>query len=135
MLYKALVHKGVANHGDRMAMAQTMANLSPKLAWMAGFLAKRCIEAKRKVLIFCHWPLTEQQVKAFLSNLQFRILSIRSSHTPSERERTRREFNNPLHDSEVLVTTIRVSSSSVNLHYGCLDIVFVDVLPNCSEMQ
>ena len=41
----------------------------------------------------------------------------------------------PDHTSEVFVTSIRVSSSSVNLHHGCTDGVFVDVPPKCSEMQ
>ena len=41
----------------------------------------------------------------------------------------------PDHRSEVFVTSIQVSSSSVNLHHGCTDGVFVDVPPKCSEMQ
>lgn len=127
MLFKALVRKSVSTHMDRAAMATTMGNLSPKLSWLAGFLAQRCIDDKRKVLIFCHWPFTEQQVEAFRSNLQFRILSIQSSHTPIERDRVRLAFNDPSDDSEVLITSIRVSSSSVNLHHHCSDVVFVDV--------
>ncbi|KAK0516099.1 hypothetical protein JMJ35_002133 [Cladonia borealis] len=79
--------------------------------------------------------LSEQQVEAFLATLGFRVLAIRSSHTLQDRERTRRDFNDLTHASEVLVTSIRVSSSSVNLHHGCSDVVFVDVPPNCSEMQ
>ena len=132
----------------------------------------QCIVEKRKVLVFCHWPCTEQQVEAFPTNQPFRILLIRSSYTLSERKCTRREFNDPdrqdpryfarlatrlhppgnagivdsaifpliyvyspLHNSEVIVMSIRVSSSSVNLRHGCSDIIFVDIPPNRFDMQ
>ncbi|KAK0508245.1 hypothetical protein JMJ35_009329 [Cladonia borealis] len=67
MLFKMLVPPGIAIHGDRVAMAQTMVNCSPKLGWLAKFLGTRCIIKKRKVLMFCHWPFAKQQVEAFLS--------------------------------------------------------------------
>ena len=76
MLFRGLAPPGIAIHGDRLAIAQTIVNHSPKLGWLAGFLAKRCIRHRRKVLIFYHWPFTEQQVEAFLTNLGFDVLSI-----------------------------------------------------------
>lgn len=39
-LFKNLVPKRVAIHGDRLAMAQTMVNFFPKLAWLASFLGR-----------------------------------------------------------------------------------------------
>ena len=41
----------------------------------------------------------------------------------------------PLHNSEVLVMSIRVSSSWVKLRHGYSDIIFVDIPPNRFDMQ
>ena len=76
MLFRGLAPPGVAIHGDCLAIAQTIVNHSPKLGWFAGFLAKCCIRNRHKVLIICHWPLTEQQIEAILTNLVFNVLSI-----------------------------------------------------------
>ena len=116
MLFKSLMQPGIAGHSDPIITAETMVNHSPKLGWLAGYLAKRCILGKRKVLIFCHWPFTEQEVETFLKSLQFRVLATRSSHTFFERNRNHRWFNDPKDDGEVLVTSIHTDDGLAVLY-------------------
>ena len=116
MLFKSLMQPGIAGHSDPIITAETMVNHSPKLGWLAGYLAKRCILGKRKVLIFCHWPFTEQEVETFLKSLQFRVLATRSSHTFFERNRSHRWFNDPKDDGEVLVTSIHTDDGLAVLY-------------------
>jgi len=74
-------------------------------------------------------------VEAFLAELGFKIMSIRATTKNSERSTIRHAFNRKTDPSEILITSIRVGSSSVNLYGACLDIVFMDVPPNSSEMM
>jgi len=115
-------------------MTQYMASHSPKLAWLASFCGRLCIDLKRKLLVFCNAPVTVWMVECFLLTLGFRVVAIRSMHTPAEREETRRAFNDPANASQVLVTSIEVSAASINLQNACSEVVFVDVPPSCSKM-
>ena len=85
------------------------------LTCLAEFCAHRVWKQKRKALHFCTWPLTQFQVEAFLSQLGFKILSIKETHKQSELDKLRLAFNRKSHKSEILITSIRVGPSFVTL--------------------
>jgi len=84
-----------------------------------------CIEKERKLLVFCDGPLAVWMNACFLLTLGFKVLAIRSMHTPGEREETRRLFNNSDVVSQMLFTSIEVSAASTNLQKACSKVVFV----------
>ena len=59
-------------------------------------------------------------------DLGFKVLTVRSGHTSQERLRAQR-FDNPKDRSEIMVTSVNVSSASIDLQHGCSDVLFIDV--------
>ena len=60
--------------------------------------------------------------------------NLRSADRYGERLATQREFNDPNYPSEIMITTILVSSTSLNLYLICADVVFVDVPGSANAM-
>lgn len=111
---------------DRFSHALYQATYSPKLQWLAGKLKEVCLDARRKLIIFSHWPLNQWMVELFLSTLGSSFLSYRSQFLQSERDTTVEAFNDPLHENMVLVIGSRVGSSSINLQFSCSEMVILD---------
>ena len=120
--------------GDRFSMTNWMAGESAKLQWLIQYAYDTCVVAKRKLLLFFNWPVTLWYAESLLQLVGFKTCSVRAAHKREDRETMRRQFNDPDHEVQIMLTSIRVSSSSVNLYYACADVVFVDVPPNASEM-
>ena len=55
------------------------------------------------------------------------MLSIRARHKQAEREAAVSAFNDGANPVQVLVTSVKVSATSINLQKDCADVVFVDV--------
>ena len=64
----------------------------------------------------------------------FNVLTVRSGHKPSDRNEAQLRFNDPNDPSQIMVTSINVSSASINLQKGCSDVIFLDVPPSCSTL-
>lgn len=111
---------------DRFSHALYQATYSPKLQWLAGKLKEVCLDARGKLIIFSHWPLNQWMVGLFLSTLGIPFLSYRSQFLQSERDTAVEAFNDPLHESMVLVIGSRVGSSSTNLQFSCSDMFILD---------
>ena len=120
--------------GDRVSMTNWMAGESAKMQWLIKYAYDTCIVEKRKLLLFFNWPVTLWYAESLLQLVGFKTCSVRAAHKREDRETMRRQFNDPDHEVQIMLTSIRVSSSSVNLHHACADVVFVDVPPNASEM-
>ena len=118
----------------RQDMAAYMAGQSAKLSWLAGYVYHVVRERERKLLIFCAFPLTLLNVLAFLSNLGFQCLTIRSADTLTDRATTQASFNDPENNSEILITTMQVGGASLNLHHACADCLFIDVPVSANVM-
>lgn len=57
-------------------------------------------------------------------------------HSQMERDAAVKKFNDPEDDNSILVTSLRISSTAVNLQYTCCDVVFVDVhIPFCDQLS
>ena len=60
----------------------------------------------------------------------FNVLSIHAKHKASEREAAINAFNDKNNPVQVLITSLKVSSTALNLQKDCSDIVFVDIPRN-----
>ena len=67
--------------------------------------------------------------------LNFNVLSIRAKHLLPEREVAVAAFNDPNNLFQVLVTSVKVSATSLNLQKDCADVIFVDVPSNAQSTQ
>jgi hypothetical protein len=112
---------------DRVTFATWMCKRSVKLQWLAGFLLHTCINADKKVLIFTEWPVIQWNIELFLLMVGIEFVSIRSAHTQSHRDQVIADFNDPLHQVKVCVTSYRCSSTSTNLQKACHNIVMAEV--------
>ena len=72
---------------SRIDMAFNMSALSSKLCWIAGYVHHVVRVRGRKLLMFCGLPLTLLHVLAFLTNIGFDCLTIRSADGPSDHPR------------------------------------------------
>ena len=121
---------GACAYRDRQGMANFQAGLSPKLQFLAGLLHDICLVHRRKVLVYAESPMTQWTLEKFVLNLGFRLLSVRPNHNFSKRNTTIEDFSDPLHGSQVLVTSLKSLAATVNLQSSCSDTVFVDVPAN-----
>lgn len=67
--------------------------------------------------------------------LNFNVLSIRAKHLLAEREAAVAAFNDFGNHVQVLVTSVKVSATSLNLQKDCADVIFVDVSFNAQSTQ
>ena len=67
--------------------------------------------------------------------LNFNVLSIRAKHLLSEREAAVTAFNDDQNPVQVLVTSVKVSATSLILQKDCADVIFVDVPSNAQSTQ
>ena len=57
----------------------------------------------------------------------FNVLSIRAKHKATEREAGINASNDKENPVQVLVTSLKVSSTSLNLQKDCADVILVDI--------
>ncbi|KAL9026987.1 MAG: hypothetical protein Q9196_004431 [Gyalolechia fulgens] len=75
---------------------------------------------KRRMLA----KIAADTVEIFVNNLAFKVLAIRSMHSQIERDAAVEKFNDPTDQNSILVTSLRISSTAVNLQYTYYDVVF-----------
>lgn len=115
---------------DRPSLVHYICRHSTKLAYVAWMVHKIYIVNRRKVILFCDWPATSWLVEILIMLVGFNVLSIRAKHNAAEWEAAVSTFNDKENPVQVLVTSLKVSSTSLNLQKDCADIIFVDVSSN-----
>ena len=78
---------------DRENMAIYAQHASVKLQALTSLVHQICTKKRRKLLIFCDWPLVQWQLEWFLVNIGYNVIGIRASHKHSEREAAVKAFN------------------------------------------
>ena len=126
-IYRTKPKKWLPQWKTREEIAEYLSSCSPKLQWAGGYATKIVHSCRRKLLIFTAWPLTLYLAELYFSIIGFYVLTVRSGHSPMERRAAQAKFNDPSHPSEIMVTSINVSSASINLQQGCSDVLFLDV--------
>ncbi|KAF6235521.1 hypothetical protein HO173_006204 [Letharia columbiana] len=112
---------------DRASMAYYLTRNSVKLSYIAELVHQICNKNGRKVIVFCDWPSTAWLVEILLMVLGFNVISIRAKHRLKDREAAIAQFNDKTCPVQVLVTSVKVSATSVNLQKDCADTIFADV--------
>ena len=115
---------------DRPTMVQYLSFDSPKLQALAVLARDVCITHGRKLIVFCDWPMTQWLAGLFLTNLDFNVIGIRSTHSTTALEEAVVEFNDPASNVQILVMSLRISSTAVNLQDDCSNMVFLDCPTN-----
>ena len=64
---------------------------------------------------------------AFLTNIGFDVMTIRSVHTAEERTTACAQFNDPANPVKILLCSLKTTAASVNLQLACSDVLFFDV--------
>ena len=88
-------------YSDRISMAYYMAAPSAKLSFLVKICHQVCRVERKKLLMFTDWPVTLWLTAAFLMNIGFDILIIRSVHTAEERPQTCAQFNDSTNPVEI----------------------------------
>jgi len=84
----------------------------------------------RKLLIFVDWPLIQWNLEMFLQNAGFNIVTIRAIHKNLDRDDCVNTFNDPNRNLQILVTSLNISATAINLQEDCSDVIFVDTPSN-----
>ena len=103
------------NYMDRPSMSTHIAGNSVKLQFLTGLANKVCRRDGRKLIVFCDWPVTQWLVEMYLHTLGFNVRGIRSAHNTKDREDTVDAFNDPNNPVQILVSSLRISATAVNL--------------------
>ena len=120
---------------DRASMAYYMCRNSSKSSYIAGLVEEICGANGRKVIIFCDWPSTAWLVEVLMLILGFNVLSIRAKYKQKKREEAVSAFNDKDCPIPVLVTSVEVSATAINLQRDCADVIFTDVPSNAQSTQ
>ncbi|KAL8662389.1 MAG: hypothetical protein Q9202_004784 [Teloschistes flavicans] len=94
------------NELDMASALSDLCGYSVKLRALAALAYQICIISKRKLLVFCDWPVTQWNVELFLTNLCFEIGSIRAVHKAQDRKDIIHDFNKNGSEINVLVTSL-----------------------------
>ena len=104
-------------------------------SFLPGLVYQTCVGQKCKIILFCDWPTTAWLVEILMLLLGFSVVTIRAKHKWNEREQVVREFNDRTSTVQVLVTSVKISSTSINLQKDCCCVCFVDVPSNAQSVQ
>ena len=120
-------------YGDRYSFVLYMAALSPKLKVLGSMAHSICNTNLRKLLIFTDWPMIQWEVELFLYLLGFNVVGIRAQHKAAERDDIVESFNDRASNLQILVTSLRISATALNLQNDCSDVIFVDTPSNAQS--
>ena len=62
--------------------------------------------------------------------LGFNVLDIRAVYKLAERDGATNSFNDPNSNVQILVTSLRISATAINLYHNYSDVIFVDTPSN-----
>ena len=87
----------------------------------------------RKLLVFTDCPTVQLEVEMFLYFLGFKIAGIRAEHKTAERDDIVDGFDDKTSNLQILVTSLRISATALNLQNGCSDVIFIDAPSNAQS--
>ena len=64
----------------------------------------------------------------FHLNLGFDVMGIRSVHKAADQDEGVEDFNDAPETVQILITSLKIASSALNLHHCCCDMVFAYVV-------
>lgn len=126
---------GMPHYTHRQSLAAYLCMKSPKFQYLCGYLYRNLFPPpdateqweKRRLLIFVMWPASHWIVVAFLRNLCFKVVMLRSDMSETEKTQAMHLFNDPDSDVDVMVASCASAGLGVNLQRACADILFIEV--------
>ncbi|KAL8893244.1 MAG: hypothetical protein Q9192_005457 [Flavoplaca navasiana] len=124
------------NYHHRGDLAKYICMFAPKLRMLAGLAHQICNVNRRKLLVFCDWPITQWNVEMLLCTLGFKVLSMRSAHSAAVRDECVEAFTTKgnIEENQILSTSTRIAATAVNLQGDCDDVLFLDIPNNAQTL-
>ncbi|EFR05557.1 hypothetical protein MGYG_08572 [Nannizzia gypsea CBS 118893] len=116
---------------SRAEMALYLARSAPKLCYLVKLLTQK---KGKKCLVFLKSPMTLWLALLLLDLLEFKALVIHAGMDADEREQAARNFNDPAHDCQVLLTTYACGGVGLNLHGDCNTVILVEPALNVNTI-
>ena len=69
----------------------------------------------------------------FLYLLGFNVVGVRAQHKIAERDNIVDSFNDWTSNLQILVTSLRISATALNLQSGCSDVIFINTPSNAQS--
>ena len=113
---------------EQINMITYMSDNLIKLQWLTDMLHNICIVNKTQIILFHDWSMTLWNITAYVLNLEYEIIDIQSAHSLTEHDVSVKWFNDFNNSIQVLMTSIRTMSTSVNLQQACHHTIFMNVL-------
>ena len=120
-------------YGDQYSLVLYISSLSPKLRLLGAMAYTIYNLNSRKLLIFTDWPTIQWEVKMFLYLIGFNIAGIRAQHKTAERDDIVDAFNDKSNPLQILITSLRISATALNLQNDCSDVIFIDTPSNAQN--
>ena len=87
----------------------------------------------RKLLVFTDCPTVQWEVEKFLYLLSFNIAGIRAQHKTAERDDLVDSFNDKTSNLQILVTSLRISATALNLQNDYSHVIFINTPSNAQS--
>lgn len=128
------LHSKVLPPMDRYTMAHNICAFSPKLRYMCGLLEESMYSAdpyaRGKTLISTRWPIELWLISLLLTVLGIPHLTTRAGMSAGEKADTYKKFNDPNHESSVLVASTVTAALGVNLQFCCHRLIMMSAPDN-----
>ena len=105
-----------------------------KLQLLLSIIYNVCLIEKRKLLIFIIWSLILFKVEMTLVNVSFNVSTIHAAHSAIEQNWTVIRFNDLHHLLQILVISLIIIATFINLQHVCSDVIFLKVLNNVNTL-
>ena len=105
-----------------------------KLQLLLSITYNICLIEKRKLLIFIIWSLILFKVETTLVNTGFNVGTICAAHSAIKQNWTVIRFNDLHHLLQILMISLVITATSINLQHVCSDVIFLEVLNNVNTL-
>ncbi|GAB7355830.1 hypothetical protein MBLNU459_g6497t3 [Dothideomycetes sp. NU459] len=86
---------------------------------------------QRKIVLFCNWPHNQFDYEVSCCTAGLPFVTVKAEQTWAQRDRAVADFQDPLHPSRILITSLRIISTSLNLQ-SATRVIMVDVPPSAA---
>ena len=107
---------------------------SLKLQLLFDIIYNICLIKKRKLLIFIIWSLTLFKIETTLVNADFNVSIICAAHSAIEQNQTVIRFNDLHHLLQILIISLIITVTFINLQHVCSNMIFLKVLNNVNTL-
>ncbi|KAK6605883.1 hypothetical protein H4I95_05689 [Botrytis cinerea] len=110
---------------NRLQMAQVTLAKSEKLRALIVQVDEWKSKGER-CMVFVNWPISQWACEQVLTLLEYKVMSLLSSHTSEDRRRIIAQFNDPNHKVDVLLIGIKLGSYGLNFHGCCCKMIIME---------